>query len=193
MEKINNGKKVPFIGDSILKKARFNIILLSLAIVLIGLGAYFNYNWRYMESSDIELYNKGVSSYNLELEILPATTDRPSESSIIRAAAYFQEAADISLDNTLKSLSLYNLGTLMGENSLIALIGETPQFGITEAINKLSEAIRLNPNNEEAKYNLEFLEKAQTEFGKSSVTGRLDVQAINESVGSNTGQINKGY
>jgi len=94
--------------------------------------------------------------------LLPASEERPSEWPIERAAAYFEEAASKSTDNRLKSLALYNLGTLMGRESY-AVSPVTPRLemeaALPAAIMRLAEAIRIDPNNEDAKYNLELLEK----------------------------------
>jgi hypothetical protein len=37
----------------------------------------------------------------------------------------------------------------------------TPGIGLSEAISQMAEAVRFNPDNEDAKYNLELLKKIQ--------------------------------
>jgi hypothetical protein len=98
-----------------------------------------------------------------------ATAERPSEFPIERATAYFQKTISTSTDDEIKSLALYNLGTLIGreayaytESSLST--GINLQQGITE----LAEAVRLDPGNEDAKYNLEVLEKVATSKGQEA-------------------------
>jgi hypothetical protein len=162
MEKERKGvKKTPVQRVSLAREAWVNIVLFLLAIVMIGSGVYFSFQPEWAKRADIKLYNQGVSTYLLPSEILPATDDRPEEYPIVRAAAYFQQAASESKDNRLKSLALYNLGTLMGGDALSSISGNTPWFGIADAITKLEQAVRTDPNNEDAKYNLELLEKLQ--------------------------------
>jgi hypothetical protein len=83
--------------------------------------------------------------------------------------ARFQETTSISTDDRLKSLAFYNLGTLMWAE---AYPGSSLSMLLTQAdirqqaITNLAEAIRLDPDNEDAKYNLEYLEKIQAKEGQ---------------------------
>jgi hypothetical protein len=164
MEKMKKReRKVPVTRVSLARKAWLNITLFLLASAVIVFGIYLSSQPEWTIRTDIKLYNQGVSAYLLPMEVLPATDDRPSEYSIVRAAAYFQQAALESTDSRLQTLALYNLGTLMGKDALTSTSESTPWFGVPEAINKLAEAVRIDPNNEDAKYNLELLERLQAE------------------------------
>ena len=164
MEKTKKGeRKVSVMKVSLARKAWLNITLFLLASAVIVFGFYLSTQPEWTIRNDIKLYNQGVSAYLLPIEVLPATDDRPSEYSIVRAAAYFQQAALESTDSRLQTLALYNLGTLMGKDALTSTSESTPWFGASEAVNKLAEAVRVDPDNEDAKYNLELLEMLQAE------------------------------
>lgn len=177
------------------RKTRFNIILVLIAAAMIASGIYLSTHSRSANRDDVTWYNKGVETYNLPGELLPATDDRPSEYPVVRAASYFQEAASISMDDELKALALYNLGTMMGAEGLTYFSGETPMFGVSEAINKLIESIRLDPSNEGAKYNLELFEKALAILqpsGGSAVAEKV-TGSMGGLAGYSSGTIYKGY
>jgi hypothetical protein len=162
MEQVKKAaKKTPVPRVSLAREAWVNIILFLLAVVIIGSGVYLSFQPEWIKRADIKLYNQGVSAYLLPSEVLPATEERPSEFPVVRAAAYFQQAALESTDSNLKALALYNLGTLMGKDALTAISGSTPFFGMADAISQLAEAVRNDPDNEDAKYNLELLENVQ--------------------------------
>ena len=163
-------KKVPVMVVFRERKAWLNIALLLLAGVIIVSGVYLSSQPEWTERADIKLYNQGVSAYLLPAELLPATEERPSEFPIIRAAAYFQQASSESTDATLKTLALYNLGTLMGKDALASISGSTSRFAVADGIIILAEAVRKDPNNEDAKYNLELLEKVQASIAISPST-----------------------
>ncbi len=59
----------------------------------------------------------------------------------------------------MKSMALYNIGTLIGRDYLVFTTERISELGLPEAISELEEAVRLNPDDEDAKYNLEFLER----------------------------------
>jgi hypothetical protein len=173
-------KKLLFLKDSFAKKAWGSIVLIVLALVMIGSGTYLNSQSNWAKRVDINWYNQGVSAYNLPAELLPATDNRPEEYPIVRAAAYFQQAALESTDSRLRALAFYNLGTLMAGDALAFISGTTQLViaseGISklaEGISKLAEVIRIDPNNENAKYNLELLEKIQDSLVSEKVTGPL--------------------
>lgn len=154
---------------SFIKKTRLYFLLIFLALVIIGIAFYFNSQPYWSSQKDINLFNQSILIYNLNEDLLPATDNRPSESSIIRAVAYIQQVISVSTNDKLISIAYYNLGTLMGDNILSYLSGNTPRFGIEDAIAKLEESVRLDPNNEKAKYNLELLEKVQSAIQKNTV------------------------
>ncbi|HEX79190.1 MAG TPA: hypothetical protein G4O19_03430, partial [Dehalococcoidia bacterium] len=148
----------------------------------------------WIKRADIESYNKGASAYTLPAELLPATDERPSEYPIVRAAAYFQQAALQSTDDRLLTLALYNLGTLMGKDSLTVLSNNTPWFGLMEGISKLEDAIRVDPNNDSAKYNLEFLEKLQDAIIQRPMSEQMPMAALVQKPGHSLGEdVDKGF
>jgi hypothetical protein len=162
-------------------------------VVIIGFGVYLSFQPEWAKRADIKLYNQGVSASLLPAELLPATNDRPSEYPIIRAAAYFQQAASESTDNRLKALAFYNLGTLMGSDALSALSGSTPSFVLPDAINKLAEAVRLNPDNEDAKYNLELFEALQFESTQEQWLSDAMLGALTPAPGFFMGTTDEGF
>jgi hypothetical protein len=202
MEKVRKGaKKTPAQRVSLARQAWVNIILFLLAGLMIGSGVYFSFQPEWMKSDDIKLYNQGVSAYNLPAELLPATEERPEEFPILRAASYFQQAASESTDDSLKALALYNLGTLIGKDTLSSLSGGTPWFGVEDGINRLEQAVRTDPNNEDAKYNLELLKKLQavlqTYVGSLEGFGTYDYEVSETERGGHSGYssgvVHKGY
>jgi hypothetical protein len=194
MEKMIKGeKKVPVPRASLVRKAWLNIALFLLASVIIVFGVYLSSQPEWTKRADIKLYNQGVSAYLLPSELLPATDERPSEYPIVRAAAYFQQAALESTDNRLKTLALYNLGTLMGGDALSAISGNTPWFGVVDAISKLAEAVWIDPNNEGAKYNLELLERLQAAAAQEQWLSDILFTATVPEPGFFVGAIDKGF
>ncbi len=182
--------------NSLMRKTWFNIVVLLVAAIMVALGIYLSTHLQSAKRDDVNWYNQGVATYSLpEEDLLPATDDRPSEYPVVRAAAYFQQAAAISEDDELKALALYNLGTMMGEEGLTYFNGETPKFGVSEAISKLIESIRIDPGNEGAKYNLELFEKALAILqpsGGSAVAEKV-AGTMGGLSGYSSGMIYKGY
>ena len=186
MEKVRRGvQKVSVMRASLARKVWVNIILFLLAVVMIGSGAYFNSQPEWITRAGIISYNKGVEAYNAPPGVLPATEERPMEYPIERGTAYFKEAAAKSTDNRLKSLALYNLGTLIGrEGYAFRIVSMPPPVDMAQGISNLAEAVRIDPNNEDAKYNLELLEKvAALEGEKEGGPG----------AGYSPGAVEKGY
>lgn len=185
MEKVRKGvKKILVLRASLAGKAWVNIILFLLAGVMIGSGVYLRSQPEWTKRADIRWYNQGVSALYLPPGVLPATEERPSEFPVVRAVAYFQQAASKSTDNRLKSFALYNIGTLRGRDALAAMGASTPRLGVAEGISKLAEAVRADPNNEDAKYNLELLEKLQAAVAQ---------EEAGPGPGYSPGTVNKGY
>jgi hypothetical protein len=153
-------KRTLVLGPSV-RKAWAVIVLFLLAGILIGSGVYLSTQPEWTERADIRLYNEGVAAYRAPPGILPASDWRPAEGPIERAAACFEKAGSESKDKRFKSIALYNLGTIAGREAYS--LGQTgaPRVGTAVAISKLAEAVRNDPNNEDAKYNLELLEKLQ--------------------------------
>ncbi len=180
---------------SFAKKAWISLLLIVIAVVMVGVGIYFNSNSYWANRADVSLFNKGMEAYSAGDEVLPATEDRPEEQAVIRAAAYLQQAYSDSKDENLRALAQYNLGALMAFEGLTILDNQTPLFVISEAIGKLSEAVRLDPSNEAAKYNLELLEKVQSILqptGGIAVSEKA-VGSLGGLAGYSSGVIYKGY
>jgi hypothetical protein len=157
-------KKIMLIGTFLTGKVWVNIGLLLTAAILIGSGIYINTNCKEAQTADVTDYNNGLSDYN-STEYIPASDWDPpvyEVINILRVVASFQQAASESTDNVLKSMALYNIGTLIGRDYLVFMAERTPGLGLAEAIDELAEAVRLNPDDEDAKYNLEFLERLLT-------------------------------
>lgn len=178
---------------SMLRRSWLTITILLVAVAIFVFGFYLNSQPEWLKRSDIKLYNQGVAVYYLPYDLLPATDDRPSEYPIVRAAFYFQQAASTSTDNGLITLDLYNLGTLMGEDALTVLSGSTPWFGMTESMNQLAEAIRADPDNEDAKYNLELLEKLYDAMEEEPMAPERPISLIEQTPGYYPGEIDQGY
>jgi hypothetical protein len=194
MEKIiKEQEEVSVVRASLGRKTGLNIALFLLAVVIIVFGVYLSFQPEWAKRADIKLYNQGVSSLLLPAELLPATGDRPSEYPIIRAAAYFQQAASESTDNRLKALALYNLGTLMGKDALSALSGSPPSFVLADAIDKLTEVVRLNPDNEDAKYNLELFKALQFESTREQWLSDALLAMLTPAPGFFLGGTDKGF
>lgn len=180
MAKVRKGlKKIPSLG-ALARKSWVNIISFVLAGIMIGSGVYVRSRPEWTLRADIRAYNQGVSTYQLLLweplfsETLPAprlfpseTPPSPSLSSeemvlsvyphvVEKAGVHFEKARLKSSDKKLKSLAFYNLGTMFGRLAL----GEGRLTDMAGAITKLRQAIRYDPNNEDAKFNLELLERA---------------------------------
>jgi len=192
--KKGESNKSTLIG-SFTRKAFTNILLIVVAIVMIGAAFYFNSQSYWAGRADIRLFNQAIETYSLSLELLPATDDRPAEYPIIRAAAYFQQAASISKDDQLKALAFYNLGTMIGQEGMTYFNDKTPLFVVLEAIEKLQEAIRLDPSNGAAKENLEFLEKVQAILQPpdwETLTPKI-IGTMGGSEGYSAGMVYKGY
>lgn len=180
-------------GGFLLHKAWINITLFIIAILIIGFGIYLNTSPEWIERDDIKLYNAGISTYSLPSILLPETTDRPAEYPVIRAAAYFNSAVLASTDESIKALALYNLGTLMAIDAISSILGNTPWFGLEDAISKLEQSVRINPNNESAKYNLELFQELRSEAENLALTDDILALGWVENPGYFIGNIDKGY
>ena len=175
-------------GVSLVRKVWMNTVLLLLAGVIIGAGVYVWSQPGRTIRADIRHYNQGVSAYHAPPGLLPASDERPSEYPIERAAAYWEQAASESEDPKLKSLALYNWGTFLAREAYASTFAfglvDTPRVEMTQAIIWLREAIRYDPDNEDAKFNLEVLERVQfIEGEKEGAPGE----------GYSPGAVDKGY
>jgi hypothetical protein len=171
------------------RQARLDIVLLILAAAAFLTGLHLLL--QPAERTDIEAYNRGVAAYLKWAKLPPSTDDITSDYSIIQAAGYFRQAALESTDIGLKSSALYNLGTMMGEDAL-ATNGQTPSFGVLDAINHLAEAVRLDPDNESAKYNLELFEALLPDSVNEQLLSDLLLINLTPAPGFFLGSIDKG-
>ena len=150
---------------SFVRKGWVSIVLLLVAVVAIGAGAYVKSQPGWTKWPDIREYNEGVTDFRAPPVVLPAEAVRPEEP-IERAAAHWKSASETT-DKKLKSLALYNLGTLIAREAFALRIVSNPRADMAEASLWLEEAIRNDPTNEAAKYNLELVEKAQAQEGEA--------------------------
>lgn len=186
MEKVRKrANRIPALGASMVRKAWVDIALFLLAGVIIGSGVYLRTQPERTTRTDLREYNKGTSTCQLLLweplfspETLPSLSDSSEETPpspplsseemilsvyphvIEKAGPYFEKAASDGADKKLKSLALYNLGTMLGRLALAEGLPSARRSDMTQALTKLGEAIRNDPNNEDAKFNLELLERA---------------------------------
>ncbi|NLL89536.1 MAG: hypothetical protein GX226_00270, partial [Dehalococcoidales bacterium] len=97
---------------SFIKKAWMSLLLIVIAVVMVGVGFYFNSNAYWQNKADISLFNMGIEAFNAGDKLLPATADRPEERAAMRAVAYLQKAYTDSKDENLRALALYDIGTV---------------------------------------------------------------------------------
>jgi hypothetical protein len=174
---------VSFVGE-----AWPGTLLIVVAGLLIALGFVVRSQPRWMLKSTLRAYNQAVDTYGLPPGVLPASDERPSEYPIERATAYFEQACAEEKDIKLRSLAFYDLGTLIAREAYASSMAfglvDAPRVEMGEAILRLGEAVRLDPNNEDAKYNLEVLDKVQATQGeKQGAPGP----------GYSPGAVEKGY
>jgi len=187
MAKVRKRVKKPLsLRASFLRKAWVNVILFLLAGGVIGLGVYLRSKPEWTLRTDIREYNRGVSAYQ-ELLWAPLVASEESLLSVYphvveRAGERFENAGSESKDKKLRSLASYNLGTLIGR---VAFFGQpVPGVQVAEALAELAEAIRDDPHNEDAKFNLELLER---------VLERKGEEAAGPGPGYSPGSVYKGY
>ncbi len=142
-----------------------SIVLLSLALVAVGAGICVRTEPAWTKWPEIRAYNEGVNSFNMPPGTLPATATRPEEYPIERAGALWRLASETS-DKKLRSLALYNLGTLFAREAWAFRIISDPRSDMSQAFLWLGEAIRNDPANEAAKFNLELVEASQAREGE---------------------------
>jgi tetratricopeptide (TPR) repeat protein len=142
------------------KKSIVNSVVFIVAILIIGVGIGLKYNFSSETGEAIRLYNEAVSIYNEE-DYVPATAVSPPSfpiDNLLDSVDYFQGAVFASESDEIKALALYNIGTAIGRDCMIFTGERSAELSFTMAITLLQEAVRLDPANEDAKYNLEYLE-----------------------------------
>ena len=139
------------------RKAMVNVIVFIVALVMIGTGIGLNYGSGISTREDLKLYNQAIAIYNEQDYDTTSSPAYPLDN-LLEAITYFQNAVSASSDDELKSLALYNIGTAIGRDFIVFSETRSSELGLAMAIAYLQEAIRLDPTNEDAKYNLEYLE-----------------------------------
>jgi hypothetical protein len=184
MEKVKTASKAAPDWALFLRKAWIDIVLLVLAAAAIGAGFYLRTRPDWTLREDIRNLNQGVTAFHEPPGLLPPAEGRLAEYPIERAGALWEKAAAISTDKKLKSLAYYNFGTLVGREAWAQSLAGTPRLDMAEGIRKLGEALRADPNNEDAKFNLELMERAaQLQGEKEGAPGP----------GYSPGAVQKGY
>ncbi len=146
-----------------------NVIIFIIALIFILIGVVLSLWGGKTNSKDIQLYNRAIEIYE-EQDYVMATSTAPASyplENLSEAISNFQQAASITEDNKLKSLALYNIGTAIGWDFIIFSEDRSDEFGLEMAISLLREAVWLDPENEDAKYNLEYLEYYASFYGIS--------------------------
>lgn len=125
-------------------KKKWLVLLLALAVVFTGAGLYLIEGPEWIKNTYYDYYNRGVSAY-LGNQVEEALND-------------FTHVANNSKDLWLKSLALAQVGTIIGEQAFDEEFSAESRYQIAQySIEILKEAVINNPDNEEAKYNLELL------------------------------------
>jgi hypothetical protein len=175
-------------GAAVARRAWLGTSLIVLAGLAIACGFYFRSQPKWIVPPAVRSYNQGLAAYHLPPGLLQASEERPSEYPIERATAYLRQAASESTDQKLRSLALYNLGTLIAREAYASSFGfgllEAPRVEMNEAILWLAEATRLDPDNEDAKYNLEVLDRTGADQGQEEGA---------PGPGYSPGAVDKGY
>jgi hypothetical protein len=173
-------------GFSLPLTHRTSLVFLVLSAIIIGSGMYLQFQPDWTLNPDIRAYNIGSMSYAAPPGDLPAlpSEKRPAEWPIERAAAEWLKAAILTSDNELKSLALYNMGTLIGREAYANSLAGSAQVEMAEGIANLKESLRLNPNNLDAKYNLELMERVSAIYGQNEGA---------PGAGYSPGAVEKGY
>jgi hypothetical protein len=153
---------------------------------VLGIGGGF-YLWAHPElavRADIQQLNQGVQAFNAPPGLLPAGDGRPAEYPIERAAWHWGQASALSTDKRIQSLAAYNQGTLVGREAWAQALSNSGRVNMAPGIQKLGEALRADPSNADAKFNLELMEKAAQQQGtKEGAPGP----------GYSPGGVQKGY
>lgn len=187
MEKARKGvKKTLALGASLVRKAWVSIVLFLLSGIIIGSGVYLRSQREWTLRTDIREYNRGVSAYQEKLWAPLVSSEEALLSVYPHVIEYaggrFEKAGSESTDKKLKSLASYNLGTLIGRAAFFSQ--RLPGIEMVEAIMNLRQAIRNDPDNEDAKFNLELLER---------VLEGKEEGAAGPGPGYSPGAVDKGY
>jgi len=165
--------------NKINEKGLVTIILISFAVIMIIWGFYYRFQEERFIRNDIREYNEGVVQFNEGIEQFKSAADTLADDreaydtlfddgasnvdqkikeTFDSALVHFDKAIIESKNNELKSLAYYNLGTMVGIIAGDIRFREDVRYQTVVAFEKLREAIKQNPYNEDAKYNLDLLE-----------------------------------
>lgn len=174
------------VGLACARRAWVSLIILLVAAGIIGTGVYLRFQPDWTLRDDIRQYNRAVATYQ-ELLWAPLVASEQSLLTVYphvveNAGGRFERAGSASTDSKLKSLATYNLGTMIGRAAFFSQ--PLPGVEVPEALTKLSEAIRYDPDNEDAKFNLELMERMME---------RKEEEAAGPGEGYSPGSVYKGF
>lgn len=145
-----------------IRKAMVNVTFFCFALVMIVLGVVLVLQSGTTNRDDIRLYNQAIDTYN-QGDYISGTTDTNSltmtTSLLLQTIDYFGQAAEMSSDYKLKSLAYYNIGTAILRDYIFLSEERMAEYGLSEAIIFFKESVKLDPDNKDAKYNLEYCER----------------------------------
>lgn len=153
-------------------KRKWLALLLASAVIFIGTGLYLKTGPEWTKNTYYDYYNRGVS----------AKIENRTEESLND----FTRVANDSKNPWLISLALSQSGYLIGRQAFNAELSAESRFQIVQqAIGLLQEAVSKNPDNGEAKYNLELL--------KNQLPGLLREMAEGNNDSGKRGNPGSGY
>jgi hypothetical protein len=185
-KRIKDVRKTASPPASFLRTAWLSILLLVVAGAMVAAGVYLRTRPEWTLRGDIRDYNMGVLTCR-QMLWGPLVSSEESLLSVYphvieNAGGRFAKVAEESRDRKLRSLALYNLGTLTGRAAFFHQ--QLPGIDLGDAIAKLTDAIRNDPDNEDAKYNKELLERVLTRKGNTKA---------GPGAGYSPGAVNKGF
>lgn len=154
-------------------KKKWIAVLLALAVIFAGSGIYLFTDPGWLHENYYSYYNRGVSS-SLNNEAEKAVND-------------FAFVAGNSNDPWLKSLAFTQMGTILGKQAFNQALPPEVRYQIAQyAVEIFKEAVISNPDNGEAKYNLELLLNQLASLSQQ-------MKEPNQEPGYSHGSGNKGY
>ncbi|NLK72127.1 MAG: hypothetical protein GX285_03825 [Clostridiales bacterium] len=143
------------------RKATVNAVILLIALVMMIFGAVLLIQSGVKSRDDIRVYNKAVETYDQGDYIagMDKNSSTMTTSLLLQVIDNFSQAAEMSTDYKLKSLAYYNMGTAIVRDYLFFSEERIEDYGLSEAIIFFKEAVKLDSDNEDAKYNLEYCER----------------------------------
>lgn len=134
------------------------IVLLVVAGLIIGFAGYLSHTQPGGMDKSYLNYNSGVEAQ--------------LKNDVEGALAWYGQVAAEAENPKVKSLAFYNIGTIWGTLVFNENLTAESRLQIAQyAIENLREAVRNDPDNLEAKYNLEILVNKQIEISKEVQQG----------------------